>query len=189
VSKKLENYTVAILVADGFEESEMVQPRSALQEVGATAHIISPEEGSVRSWVHGNWSKEYSVDLLLDVAHASKYDALLLPGGVMNPDKLRLHKKAIDFIVEMGRARKPIAAICHGSWPLINAGLVSGKTMTSWPSIRIDLENAGATWIDNEVVVDGQLVTSRKPDDIPAFNEAMIALFAKSQAQKMIESR
>lgn len=177
MSKILENYNVAILVADGFEESELAKPRQTLDQAGAKTHIISPEKDTVRSWVHGNWSKEYKVDVPLDAANSLDYDALLLPGGVMNPDTLRLHVQAINFINEIGKAEKPIAAICHGPWTLINADLVKGKTVTSWPSIRIDLENAGAYWVDKEVVIDEQLITSRKPDDIPAFNEAILHIF------------
>lgn len=180
MEKILENFKVAILVANGFEESEMVKPRNALTDVGAIAHIVSPEIHAVRAWDHGDWSKAYDIDVTLDAADPSYYDALLLPGGVINPDKLRLSNKAIDFIKEIGNADKPIASICHGPWTLINAGLVKGKDVTSWPSIRIDLENAGANWIDKEVVVDGRIITSRKPDDIPAFNEAMILNFTES---------
>jgi deglycase len=175
---KLKDYNVAILVANGFEESEMRDPREALQLAGANTYIISPEVNSVRSWIHDNWSNSYTVDVPLDIADPDNYAALLLPGGVMNPDKLRLYPKAIDFIAAIGKAGKPIAAICHGPWTLINAGLVIGKTITSWPSLRIDLENAGANWVDEKVVVTEGLVTSRKPDDIPAFNEAMISFFS-----------
>lgn len=176
----LEKYKVAILVANGFEESELAKPRQALDQAGALTRIISPEKNVVRSWIHGNWSNDYAVDVHLDEANPSDYDALLLPGGVMNPDKLRLYPEAINFIKKIGNAGKPIAAICHGPWTLINAGLVKGKMVTSWPSIRIDLENAGANWVDREVVVDDRIVTSRKPDDIPAFNEAMIKLFTQA---------
>lgn len=174
----LKNCRVAILVADGFEQSEFKEPKKALQEHGAQTTVISPEKESVRSWWHGDWSNEYPVDVDLDRANPADYDALVLPGGVMNPDKLRLHPKAIQFIKSMAEDNKPIAAICHGPWTLINAGAVKGKKVTSWPSVRIDLENAGANWVDQEVVVDGKLVTSRKPDDIPAFNKAMLELFA-----------
>jgi protease I len=179
--KELTGYTVAILVANGFEESEMTKPRQALDDAGAKTVLISPERTTVRSWVHGNWSKEYKVDLHLDNANAADYDALVLPGGQMNPDFLRLKPQAIDFIAQFGKAGKPIAAICHGPWTLINAGLVKGKTVTSWPSIRIDLENAGAKWIDKEVVIDDKLITSRKPDDIPFFNEAIIKMLKQSK--------
>lgn len=186
MDKKLENYTVAILIASGFEESEMVKPREALRDQGAICHIISPEQDTVRAWEYGNWSQNYKVDVPLDVAHASDYDALLLPGGVMNPDTLRLHEKAIAFIKNIGQSNKPIAAICHGPWTLINAGLIKGKQVTSWPSIRIDLENAGASWTDKSVVVDGTIVTSRKPADITDFNAAMIDIFINTHYQNKI---
>ena len=157
----------------------MVKPREALQEAGATVHVISPEQDNVRAWSHGNWSASYDVDIRLKDARTDDYNALVLPGGVMNPDTLRLYPEAIDFVARIGKAGKPIGAICHGPWTLINAQLVKGKTMTSWPSICVDLENAGAVWIDQEVVVDGMLVTSRKPADIPAFNKALTELFAR----------
>lgn len=179
MSKQLKNYKVAILVADGFEESELAQPKRALENAGFVAHIISPAQTMVRSWSHADWSHPYTIDVTLDDACPEDYGSLLLPGGMMNPDTLRLYPSAIDFISKIAQAGKPIAAICHGPWTLIDANAVKGKTVTSWPSIRKDLENAGAHWVDKEVVVDGLLVTSRKPDDIPAFNEAMIALFAQ----------
>lgn len=175
--KSLSGMTIAILVADGFEEEELTRPRTALDEAGARTVVISPNPTIVKAWNHGNWSQEHMVDQSLEDAHASNYDALLLPGGVMNPDNLRLEPKAIQFIREIAGAGKPIASICHGPWTLINAQAVHGKTVTSWPSIWIDLQNAGAHWVDKEVVIDGTLITSRKPDDIPAFNEAMIQVF------------
>ncbi|MEX0940196.1 MAG: type 1 glutamine amidotransferase domain-containing protein [Candidatus Babeliales bacterium] len=178
MAKNLENLKVAILVADGFEESELVQPRKALNEAGAQTILISPQKNKVKAWKHGQWSDEYPVDLSIEKANPEDYDTLLLPGGVMNPDKLRMVPQAIDFIIRIAKAGKPIAAICHGPWTLIDANAVQGKTVTSWPSIRTDLMNAGAQWVDREVVVDDNLVTSRKPDDIPAFNEAMIELFS-----------
>ncbi len=181
MQKELEGYKVAILVANGFEELEMTKPREALDKAGAKTVLISPEKNTVRSWINGNWSASYPVDLALDAANAADYDALLLPGGQMNPDFLRLSPKAIDFIAQFGKAKKPIAAICHGPWTLINANLVKGKTMTAWPSLEVDLENAGAKWVDKEAVTDGLLVTSRKPDDIPYFNEAMLTLFKNSK--------
>ncbi len=170
---------IAILVANGFEQSEMTEPKSALEEAGATVQIISPEEGKVKGWQHDQWGDEFHIDLSLSNAKASDFNALLLPGGVMNPDKLRLNKMAIDFISEFITSGKPIAAICHGPWTLINANGVDGVKMTSWPSIKLDLINAGADWVDMSVVRDGKLVTSRKPDDIPDFNREMIAMFAE----------
>ena len=177
--KELQGLKVAILVADGFELSEMVKPRQALTEAGAETFIVSPKKLKVRGWTNGNWAPEFPVDEHLFVSKVADYDALLLPGGVLNPDNLRSIPQAVDFVKAFAQADKPIAAICHGPWILINAELVKGRTVTSWPSIKIDLVNAGAHWIDKDVVVDGKLVTSRKPDDIPAFNKEMIKLFAQ----------
>lgn len=179
MAQELKNLKVAILVADGFEESELVEPRKALDQAGAVTKIVSPNKDFVTAWQHDVKSKDYTVDITLENADPNDFDALLLPGGVMNPDTLRLSPKALQFITDITLAGKPIAAICHGPWTLINAGGVSGKTVTSWPSIRVDLQNAGAKWVDKEVVVDGNLVTSRKPADIPVFNKAMITLFAQ----------
>ncbi len=177
MAEKLKGLNVAILVANGFEQVEMTKPRQALIEAGATTRLISPEK-EVKGNQHDQAGDIFSVDVLLDKAKAGDYDALLLPGGVLNPDYLRLLPKAIQFIRQIFVANKPIAAICHGPWTLINAEAVRGRTMTSWPSLQVDLINAGANWVDKEVVRDGNLVTSRKPDDIPAFNKEMIELFA-----------
>lgn len=179
VSQKID-YNVAILVTDGFEEVELVEPRKALEQAGIQTQLIGPT-AQVRAWHHGTWSKSYDVDIALDAASPEDYDALLLPGGVINADALRLHAVAVEFAKQMGADKKPIAAICHGAWLLVNAQLVKGKTMTSWPSLRIDLENAGAHWVDQEVVVDSTLVTSRMPRDIPAFNAAMFEVFGISK--------
>lgn len=181
MNQELKGLKVAILVANGFEQSEMTEPRKALDNAGAKTVLISPEKGAVTGWHHNNWAAEFPVDVELDKANAADYHALLLPGGVINPDKLRLQPKAIEFIKQIGKAGKPIASICHGPWTLINAELVKGKTMTSWSSIKIDLINAGANWVDRIAVTDGNLVTSRKPEDIPGFNKAMIELFAKAR--------
>lgn len=178
MTSELTNMKVAVLVTDGFEQSEMVEPRKALDEAGAQTVLISPKAGDVRGWQHTDWGDNFSVDLLLADAKPNDYAALLLPGGVMNPDRLRIDDTAIAFIKAFVDAGKPIAAICHGPWTLINAGMVKGRKMTSWPSLQADLRNAGANWVDEECVVDGNLVTSRKPDDIPAFNAAMVKLFA-----------
>lgn len=177
--KQLEGLKVAILVTDGFELSEMVKPRQALMDAGAQTFIISPKKLKVRGWSNGNWAPEFNVDKHLFTTNADEYDALLLPGGVMNPDNLRAIPQVIEFVKRIVETGKPIASICHGPWTLINAELVKGRTLTSWPSIKLDLVNAGANWVDKDVVVDGKLVTSRKPDDIPAFNKAMIELFQK----------
>jgi len=179
MNTRLENKKIAILVADGFEQVEMTEPRKALEEAGAIAHLISPNADSVKGWQHIDWGELFDVDVPLNKADANDYDALLLPGGVMNPDKLRSNMDAVSFVKEFVKAGKPIAAICHGPWTLIETGMVKGRTMTSWPSLKTDLKNAGASWVDEEVVVNNGLVTSRKPDDIPAFNNKMIEEFAE----------
>ena len=182
MAANLNGKKVAILVENGFEEAELLEPRQALDKAGAKTTVVSPATGKVRAWKTKDWGKEVDVDLALDGADPSSFDALLLPGGVMNPDRLRLNAKAIDFVRAFVRAGKPVAAICHGPWTLIDAGGVRGKRMTSWPSLRTDLENAGATWVDEEVCVDAGLVTSRKPADIPAFDAKMIEAFAGAVA-------
>jgi protease I len=171
---RLDGKRVAILVADGFEQSELAQPKKALEEAGAETEIVSPEDGEVKGWQHDRWGKSFKVDVALQDADAMNYDALLLPGGVMNPDKLRVNSRALRFVKAFFTAHKPVAAICHGPWTLINAGVVKGRKLTSYKSIQEDLKNAGAKWVDEEVVVDNGLVTSRQPDDIPAFNRRMI---------------
>jgi protease I len=182
--RKLSGKRVAILVADGFEQVELTEPRVALEDEGATTEIVSPAGKYVKAWKTSDWGRELKVDVALDDADPTLYDALLLPGGVMNPDKLRLLPRAIAFVRAFGAAGKPIAAICHGPWPLIEAGLVHGKRLTSWPSLKQDLRNAGASWVDEEVVVDGLLVTSRKPADIPAFSRNVVDLFGRSITQQ-----
>lgn len=181
MSDKLKDKKVAILVADGFEQSEFTEPRKALEAEGAHVSVISPKGGKVRAWDETDWGNEYEVDETLDAANADNYDSLLLPGGVLNPDKLRIDEKAVDFVDSFLRSGKPIAAICHGPWTLVETKALKGRTMTSYPSIRTDLENAGVNWVDQEVVVDQGLVTSRKPDDIPAFNRKMIEEFAEGK--------
>ncbi len=170
---------VAILVADGFEQVEMTEPRNALEKAGAETTLISPSSGKVKGWKHTRWGNQFAVDIPLEEAHAEDYDALVLPGGVMNPDHLRMNAQAVAFVKSFFDAGKPVAAICHGPWTLVEAGVVRGRKMTSYPSIKTDLKNAGASWVDEEVVVDNGLVTSRKPDDIPAFNRKMIEEFAE----------
>ena len=174
---------VAILVADGFEQVEMTETRNALEKAGAETSLISPAGAQVRGWRHTRWGNRYAVDIPLDQAHPADYDALLLPGGVMNPDHLRMQPKAVQFVKSFFEAGKPVAAICHGPLLLIEAGVVQGRRVTSYPSIQTDLKNAGAEWSDEEVVVDHGLVTSRKPDDIPAFNRKMIEEFAEGVHQ------
>ena len=181
MEKRLTGKKVAILVADGFEQVEMTEPRAALEAAGARTSIVSPARGRVQGWKHFDKGDSFEVDVPLDEARSDQFDALLLPGGVANPDQLRIIPKAVSFIREFFEAGKPVAAICHGLWPLIDAGVVQGRTVTSWPSLKADLINAGAKWVDQPVVVDNGLVTSRKPDDIPAFVEKMIEEFAKGQ--------
>ncbi len=165
---------IAILATNGFEESELKSPKEYLEQQGWTAHIVSPEGGTIKAWADGNWGGEYKVDRVLGEVEAADYDALVLPGGVMNPDKLRVNEKAIEFVKEFFQDHKPVAAICHGPWTLINAEVVEGRKMTSYHTVRKDLENAGANWTDSEVVTDHGLVTSRSPKDLPAFNKKMV---------------
>lgn len=180
----LQGKKVAILVTDGFEQSELLEPRKALDEAGAKTQVVSPAEKKVKGWNHKEWGQEVPVDVPLSSAKADEFDALLLPGGVMNPDQLRMNRKAVEFVKKFTGAGKPVAAICHGPWTLLEAGAVRGRTITSWPSLKTDLKNAGANWVDKEVVNDQGLVTSRKPDDIPAFNREMIRLFGEATGQK-----
>ena len=181
MADELRNKRVAALVDNGFEQSELLEPRKALEAAGAKVDIVSPQSSEVTGWQHTDWGQKVSVDRPLDSARPDEYDALLLPGGVMNPDRLRANPKAVQFVKSFVDARKPIAAICHGPWTLIEAGAVKGRRMTSWPSLQSDLRNAGANWVDEECVVDNGLVTSRKPDDIPAFNRKMIEEFAEGR--------
>jgi len=168
---------VAILITDGFEQVEMQKPRQVLDQAGAKTSIVSPQYPHVRSWNFVEWGEEFAVDVPLDRAHPGDFDALLLPGGVMNPDSLRMLPKAVAFAKGFFNAGKPVAVICHGPWTVIETGYARGKKIASWPSLKTDLQNAGAQWMDQDVVVDGQLVSSRKPDDIPAFNREMLRLF------------
>jgi protease I len=178
VSDKLKGKRVAILVADGFEQSELMEPKEALEAAGAKTSIVSPESKSVKGWSDKKWGESLPVDVPLTSAKADQFDALLLPGGVMNPDKLRMTPEAVKFVKAFVDAGKPIAAICHGPWTLVEADAVRGKTLTSWPSLQTDIRNAGGKWKDEAVVVDKGLVTSRKPSDIPAFNREMLRAFA-----------
>lgn len=176
--QKLQGKRVAILVADGFEQIEMTAPRKALDDSGAKTVLVSPESGQVKGWKSTDWGDKFTVDVSLDDAKPDQYDALLLPGGVMNPDKLRMNPKAVQFVKAFFDAGKPVAAICHGPWTLLEADVVRGRKLTSWPSLKTDIRNAGGTWTDSEVVEDRGLVTSRKPADIPVFNAKMIEQFA-----------
>ncbi len=177
----LNGKRVAILVAEGFEQVEMTGPRQALQEAGADTQIVSPAKGEVQGWKHFDKADRFKVDVPLDAANADEFDALLLPGGVANPDQLRMNPKAVQFVKRFFDAGKPVGVICHGPWTLIEAGVVKGCTMTSWPSLKTDLQNAGAKWVDQEVVVDNGLVSSRNPKDIPAFNRKIVEEFAEGK--------
>jgi protease I len=181
MDKKLEGKKIAILATDGFEQVELTEPRKVLIEAGATTHIIAPESGSIKGWNHTDWGDEVKVDVKLSDAQPKDYDGLMLPGGVMNPDKLRMNPDAVDFVAAFMKENKPVAAICHGPWTLVETGMIKGRTMTSYESIKTDLKNAGANWVDEEVVVDNGLVTSRKPDDIPAFSKKMVEEFAEGR--------
>ncbi len=179
--KDLTGKKIAILVDEGFEQVELIKPRKALDRIGASTQVVSPQEGEVRGWNIKRWGKTVAVDVPLETANPEDFDSLLLPGGLMSPDKLRMNPKAVEFVKHFIDNRKPVAAICHGAWTLIEAGGVQGRTLTSWPSLQTDLRNAGANWVDEEVVTDQGLVTSRKPDDITAFNKKMIAEFAEGK--------
>lgn len=182
MAKNLSGRRIAILATDGFEQSELADPRRALEDAGAATEIVSLRAGNIRGWKNGNWADAVGVDKTVGQANADDYDALVLPGGVMNPDKLRTDADAVRFARTFFEQGKPVGAICHGPWTLIDAGVVDGRRLTSWPSLRQDLINAGARWTDEEVVVDGDLVTSRKPADIPAFSRHLIELIAERAA-------
>jgi protease I len=177
--EQLNGQRIAVLAAQGFEQAELFEPVEALERAGAAVHVISPEPGKVRAWNHTDWGKEANVDVPLDDAAPADYDALLLPGGVMNPDRLRMNPKAVEFVRRMFDDGKPIAVICHGPWTLIDAGVARGLTLTSYPSLKTDLTNAGATWVDREVVVDRGIVSSRKPADLPVFIAKMLEEFSE----------
>jgi protease I len=179
MARKLDGKKVAILVADGFEQVEMTKPREALNEAGAQTKIVSLKPGKIQGMNHADKGEKFDVDLTVDQARPEQFDALMIPGGLLNPDAMRTNERALNFARHFFRERKPVAVICHGPQLLINADLVRGRKMTSWPAIQVDMRNAGARWVDEEVVVDNGLVSSRKPDDIPAFNRKMIEEFAE----------
>jgi len=181
--ENLDGLHVAILIDKGFEQVEMVEPRKALEKAGAETSIVSPESENVRGWNFTEWGDTYPVDVPVKSANPQDFDALLLPGGVMNPDKLRTKPEAVAFVKSFFDSGKPVAAICHGAWTIIEAGAARGRRMTSWASVKTDLLNAGAQWVDEQVVVDGNLVSSRKPDDIPAFNQAVIETFSRARVK------
>jgi protease I len=181
MANELSGKRVAILVTDGFEQVELTEPRKALEQAGANTEVVSPTQGRVKGWNHTEWGDEIQVDRPLDVANAGDYDALLLPGGVMNPDSLRMNTRAVQFVKSFFTENKPVAAICHGPWLLVEADVVRNRTVTSWPSLQTDIRNAGGNWVDREVVVDNGMVTSRKPADIPAFNKKMLEEIAEGR--------
>ncbi len=171
---ELHGKRVAILATDGFEQVELVEPKKALEAAGAKTEVLSVKEGEIKGWKFTDWGDSVKVDTLVSKADVGDYDILVLPGGQINPDKLRLDKDAVAFVRDFAQSGKLLAAICHGPWTMIEAGVVKGRTMTSWPSLQTDLRNAGANWVDKQVVVDGNYITSRKPDDIPAFSQKII---------------
>ena len=185
MARQLDGKKVAILVTDGFEQVEMTKPREALDEAGAETKIVSLKPGKIQGMNHADKGDKFDVDLTLDEARPEEFDALLIPGGLMNPDALRSNDDALEFTRHFFREGKPVAAICHGPWVLIDAGVVRGRTLTSWPAIKNDVKNAGGKWVNEEVVVDNGLVTSRKPDDIPAFNKKMIEEFCEGRHEAM----
>lgn len=184
MAERLNGKRVAMLVSEGFEQVEMTEPRKALEEAGARVDLISPEGGEVRAWKMTEWGESFAADLPLTQAKADEYDALVLPGGVMNPDHLRMNRDAVEFVRDFFQAKKPVGAICHGPWLLVEADVVREREVTSYPSLQTDLKNAGARWVDREVVTDQGLVTSRNPDDIPAFNRKVIEEIAEGRHER-----
>lgn len=184
MASELKGKKIAILATDGFEQAELTEPRKALEEAGAQTFVISPKEGEIKGWKFKEWGDTVKVDKTLDNANPNEYDALVLPGGVINPDHLRMDPAAVNFVRQFVSTGKTTAAICHGPWTLLEAGVLKGETVTSWPSLKTDLKNAGANWVDQEVVTDGQLIFSRKPDDIPAFNRAIIESVSQGAQQR-----
>jgi protease I len=179
----LKGKKIAILATDGFEEAELEEPKKALDEAGATTVVISPKGGEIKGWKMKDWGDSVKVDKTLTEANPNDYDALVLPGGVMNPDHLRMDAAAVNFVKLFVATGKTTAAVCHGPWTLLETGALKGRMVTSWPSLKTDLKNAGATWVDQEVVVDGQFIFSRKPDDLPAFSRAIIESVSKDASQ------
>ena len=189
MSSQLEGRRIAALVEDGFEEVEFTGPAEALRNAGARVDIVSPREDTVKSWSHGNWGREYQVDVPLLSADPNAYDALLIPGGVRSPDRMRRNPTAWRLIQAFFTAEKPVAVICHGPWMLIDSGVIDGRRLTSYPSLQMDLRNADADWVDQEVVVDRGLITSRRPEDIPAFNKAFIEQLERSPQRRVAAGR
>ncbi len=175
----LQGKTVAFLVAgEGIEQVELTEPWKAVEQAGGTPRLLSPEKGEVQAFHHLDKAETFPVDVPVADADPGEYDALVLPGGVANPDALRMDKGAVDFVRSFVESGRPVAAICHAPWSLVEAGVLSGRTLTSWPSLQTDIRNAGATWVDEEVVVDGNLITSRNPHDLPAFNAKLVEAVA-----------
>ena len=185
MSNELQGKRIAILATDGFEQVELTEPKKNLEQAGARTEILSIKEGEIKGWNHTDWGEKVKVDRLVKNASPADYDALVLPGGVINPDKLRTDESAVAFVRNFANSGKTVAAICHGPWTLVEAGVVRGKTMTSWPSLHTDLINAGARWVDEQVVTDGNFISSRKPDDIPAFSQAMIQAVSGSRQPQL----
>lgn len=181
---KLQGKKIAILATDGFEQVELTEPRKALEAAGAIVEVISLKPGEIKGWKFTDWGETTKVDKTLDQAGPRDYDGLVLPGGQINPDKLRMEPKAVSFVADFFNSGKPVGAICHGPWMLVEAGVVKQKTLTSWPSVRTDIRNAGGHWVDEEVVTDENLTTSRKPEDLPAFNERLIREFSQAKMEK-----
>ncbi|WAT18792.1 type 1 glutamine amidotransferase [Aurantiacibacter sp. MUD11] len=179
---------IMILATDGFEQSELEKPKANLEEAGFETVVVSPEDGEIRGFSNKEWGDPVKVDLTVDEAEAAEFDALVLPGGQINPDILRMNDKAVQLVRDFNAADKPIAAICHAPWMLVEAGVVDGQSVTSWPSLRTDLQNAGGKVVDREVAVDGNLITSRNPDDIPAFSKALIEALEKQMQNEMSEA-
>ena len=182
MANSLDGLKVAVLAVDGFEQAELVEPKRALAEAGATVHVISEKPGKIQGFKHVDKGDTVDVDVTFDKATADDYDAVVLPGGVVNGDAIRLLPQAQAFVKAADNAKKPIAVICHGGWLPVSAGIIKGRTLTSWPSLQDDIRNAGGTWVDREVVEDNDLISSRKPDDIPAFNKALIGQLSKRKA-------
>jgi protease I len=185
MSNELQGKRIAILATDGFEQVELTEPKKNLEQAGARTEILSIKEGEIKGWNHTDWGEKIKVDRLVKNANPADYDALVLPGGVINPDKLRTDESAVAFVRNFANSGKTVAAICHGPWTLVEAGVVRGKTMTSWPSLHTDLINAGARWVDEQVVTDSNFITSRKPDDIPAFSQAIVQAVSGSRQPQL----
>jgi protease I len=189
MSAKLQGKKIAIVATDGFEQVELTEPKKALQAAGATVEVVSPKSGQIKGWNHTDWGENTPVDRTFDEVKPTDYDGLVLPGGQINPDKLRIEPKAVAFVAEFVNSGKPVGAICHGPWLLVEAGVLKKRTLTSWPSVRTDIRNAGGHWVDEEVVTDGNLTTSRKPDDLPAFNNRLIQEFSQAKPSRSAEEK